>query len=96
MPALEALACGAPLVTTRGSVMEDLVGDTALLVPFGDIRALSGALDMLARGDAGLADRRARGHAVATRHTWEACADAHVAVYRSVQRMSGDPDPSDR
>jgi len=51
---------------------------------------------MLARGDAGLADRRARGHAVANRHTWEACADAHVAVYRSVQRMSGDPDPSDR
>jgi glycosyltransferase involved in cell wall biosynthesis len=84
MPALEALACGAPLVTTKGSVMEDVVGDAALLVPPGDVRALSGALDMLARGDAGLGLRRARGIAVAERHTWEACAEGHLAVYRSV------------
>jgi glycosyltransferase involved in cell wall biosynthesis len=84
MPALEALACGAPLVTTKGSVMEDVVGEAALLVPSGDVRALSGALDMLARGDSGLAARQARGRAVADRHSWEACADRHVAVYRSV------------
>jgi len=96
MPALEALACGAPLVTTRGSVMEDLVGDTALLVPFADIRALSGALNMLARGDARLADRRARGRAVAARHTWEACAEGHLAVYRSVLRGTSDAEPSGR
>jgi len=64
--------------------MEDVVGDAALLVPPGDVRGLSGALDMLARGDAGLSARRARGSAIAGRHTWEACAEAHVAVYRSV------------
>ena len=84
MPALEALACGAPLVTTKGSVMEDVVGDAALLVGPGDIRALSGALDMLVRGNSRLASRRARGLAIAARHTWEACAAAHVDVYRSV------------
>ena len=32
LPALEALACGAPLVTTSGSAMEEVVGDAALLV----------------------------------------------------------------
>ncbi len=84
MPALEALACGAPLVTTKGSVMEDVVGEAALLVPSADVRALSGALDMLVRGDSGMAARLARGAAIASRHTWEACAEAHVAVYRSV------------
>ena len=84
MPALEALACGAPLVTTKGSVMEDVVGDAALLVAPGDVRALAGALDMMARGDSGLAARRTRGLAVAARHTWEACAEAHLTVYRSV------------
>jgi glycosyltransferase involved in cell wall biosynthesis len=84
MPALEALSCGAPLVTTKGSVMEDVVGEAALLVPRGDIRALSGALDMLARGDSGLTARQARGRAIAARHTWEACAKGHIAVYRSV------------
>jgi glycosyltransferase involved in cell wall biosynthesis len=84
MPALEALSCGAPLVTTKGSVMEDVVGEAALLVPPGDVRALSGALDMVVRGDAALATRQARGRAIAERHTWQACADRHVAVYRSV------------
>ncbi len=83
MPALEALACEAPLVTTKGSVMEEVVGDAALLVPAGDAEALAGALDMLVRGDARLDDRRALGRAIAARHTWEACADAHVEVYRS-------------
>ena len=84
MPALEALACDAPLVTTRGSVMEEVVGGAALLVPSGDTQALAGALDMLVRGDARLAERRVLGRRIAASHTWEACADRHVEVYRSV------------
>ena len=84
LPALEALACGAPLVTTTGSAMEEVTGGAALLFAPRDVDALAGALDMLVRGDAGLASRRARGLAVAARHTWEACAASHVSVYRSV------------
>ena len=84
MPALEALACDSPLVTTKGSVMEEVVGDAALLVPAGDVEALAGALDMLVRGDARLEGRRARGRIIAARHTWERCAEEHLAVYRSV------------
>ncbi|MHB8467644.1 MAG: glycosyltransferase, partial [Acidimicrobiales bacterium] len=83
LPALEALACEAPLVTTKGSVMEEVVGSAALLVPPGDTEGLAGALDMLVRGDARLAGRRALGRAIAAKHTWERCADAHVEVYRS-------------
>jgi glycosyltransferase involved in cell wall biosynthesis len=84
LPALEALACGAPLVTTTGSAMEEVVAGAALLVGPGDADALAGVIDMLVRGDAGLDARRQRGLAVAARHTWEASAAAHVAVYRSV------------
>jgi glycosyltransferase involved in cell wall biosynthesis len=83
IPALEALACGAPLVTTRGSVMEEIVGSAALLVPPGDTEGLAGALDMLVRGDARLAPRRAQGLVIAGRHTWERCAEEHVSVYRA-------------
>ena len=84
LPALEALACQAPLVTTTGSAMEEVARSSALLVEPGDARALAGALDMLARGDAGLAVRQGRGLAVALRHTWAASAQGHVEVYRSV------------
>jgi glycosyltransferase involved in cell wall biosynthesis len=89
LPALEALACGAPLVTTAGSVMEEVVGEAALLTPPGDVAALAGALDMLVRGDARLDSRRARGIAVAAGHTWEACADEHIRVYRSAVPVPG-------
>lgn len=89
MPALEALACEAPLVTTKGSVMEEIVGPAALLVPAGNAEALAGALDMLVTGDARLDDRRALGREIAARHTWEGCAEAHMAVYRSAAGRPG-------
>ena len=84
LPALEALACGAPLVTTTGSAMEEAVAGSALLVEPGDVDGLAGTIDTLVRGDAGAEARRERGLAVAARHTWAACASAHVGVYRSV------------
>lgn len=84
LPALEALACGAPLVTTAGSAMEEVAAGAALLVPPGDVAALAGAIDMLVRGDASLEVRQARGLAIAARFTWEASAQAHIDVYRSL------------
>lgn len=86
LPALEALACGAPLVTTAGSAMEEVAGNAALLVPPGDTEALAGALDMLVRRDEGLEARRERGLEAAAPYTWEACAAGHTEVYRSVAR----------
>nr|MDP9389500.1 glycosyltransferase family 4 protein [Actinomycetota bacterium] len=84
LPALEALACGAPLVTTTGSAMEEMAAGAALLVAPGDVDGLAGVLDMLVRGDAGVDARRQRGFAVAARHTWEASGRAHAELYRAV------------
>ena len=50
LPALEALACGAPLVTTEGTAMAEMAGAAALLVPPGDVAALAAALGSGARG----------------------------------------------
>jgi glycosyltransferase involved in cell wall biosynthesis len=78
LPALEALACAAPLVTTAGSAMAEVAGDAARLVPPGDADALAAALrDLLAaRPDPGPGIERSRAY------TWEASADAHLRVYR--------------
>jgi glycosyltransferase involved in cell wall biosynthesis len=81
LPVLEALACGAPVVTTSGTVMEEVAAGAAFLAPPGDDFRLAGALEAAIEGDA---ERRALGLAVAARHTWEASAAAHAEAYRSV------------
>jgi glycosyltransferase involved in cell wall biosynthesis len=84
LPVLEALACGTALVTTSGSAMADVVGDAARLFPPGNTEELARALEETARGGPEVEDRRRRGLELARRYTWEACAAAHVDVYRSV------------
>jgi len=86
LPALEALACGATLVTTKGTAMEEVAGASALLFPPGDDSALADLLDVVLAGrvdDRAGAERRALGFEIVDRHTWAASADLHVAAYRS-------------
>ncbi len=82
LPALEALACGAPLVTTTGSAMEETVGSAALLVKPRDTDGLANALERLLTDDQ-LADRlrRAGPHRAST-FTWEASVAGHLDAYR--------------
>ncbi len=82
LPALEALACGAPLVTTAGSVMADLAGDAALLAPPGDPGGLADRLAEALAGGSPAARRRARGLEIAAGHRWDEVAAAHLSAYR--------------
>ncbi|MHB1553580.1 MAG: glycosyltransferase family 4 protein [Acidimicrobiales bacterium] len=84
MPALEALACGAPLVTTRGTAMAELAGDAATLVVPGDFEGLADALAKVLsdRDGPAAARRREAGFARAAACTWEASAARHVEAYR--------------
>lgn len=84
LPALEALACGSPLVTTSGTAMEEVAPDGALLITPGDAGRLAEALEALLDGGPEIAARRQRGLERACRYTWGASAEAHVAVYRSL------------
>ena len=63
---LEAMACGCPIVTTDVPGCRDLItaGETGLIVPFGDVAALSSAIVRLL-DDRGLA-RQLGAHAAAT------------------------------
>jgi glycosyltransferase involved in cell wall biosynthesis len=84
LPVLEAMACGAAVVTSAGTVMEEVAGDGALLVPPGDVAALAGALQHLVGGGPNVEAQRVRGQARAATFTWAASAERHAAVYRSV------------
>lgn len=81
LPALEALACAAPLVTTAGSSIEEFVGDAALLVPPGNPERLADALRRCLDPECA-AELAERGPAQAAPYTWDAAARAHLDVYR--------------
>jgi glycosyltransferase involved in cell wall biosynthesis len=80
LPALEALACGAPLVTTEGTAMAEVTGGAATLVAPGSVPDLADALeDTLRQGSAD--ERRRRGIEVANAYTWEASVARHLEAY---------------
>ncbi len=88
LPAVEAMACGVPVVATTGGALPEVVGTdgvTGLLVPPGDPGALAMAIGT-ALDDAGLRARiGAAGRArVLERFTWAAAARATVEQYRTV------------
>ena len=81
MPILEAMASGAPVVTSRGGATEEAAGGAAVLVDPGDPDAIAGGLRTAI-------DERARwveaGAARAARATWSGAAEATVVAYREV------------
>jgi len=82
LPALEALACGTPLVTTAATAMAEVSGDAALLVASGAVADLAEALEAQLAGGPAVDDRCRRGIDVAQGYTWELCAERHMEAYR--------------
>ncbi len=78
LPVIEALACGAPVVTSRGSVMEELAGDAVVTADPLSVEALVDALDSALSGRGPL---RATRLAAAARYDVRECARRHVTVY---------------
>jgi len=47
LPAAEAMACGAPVVSTTAGALREVVGDAGILVPPADVKALAEAISSL-------------------------------------------------
>jgi glycosyltransferase involved in cell wall biosynthesis len=91
LPALEAMACGALLITTEGTAMAEMSPGAAYLVPPGNVEALGEALHVALGGGSNASDapfRRARGIELAAVHTWEASAARHVEAYHLARTSS--------
>lgn len=84
IPPLEAMACGAPVITSNVSSLPEVAGEAALLVDPHDIHAIADAIRRLAENAQLRADLRQKGYAQARRYTWSAAAARMLAVYQHV------------
>jgi glycosyltransferase involved in cell wall biosynthesis len=84
MPVLEALACGAPTITSSTSSLPEVAGDSALLVDPDDVEALGRAM-MTLLSDVDLRHTlRRRGFERARLFTWQRAAARTSALYHEL------------
>ncbi len=82
LPPLEAAACGAPVLTSAGSPMAEVLGQAALLIDPLDVTAIGAGLERLL-GDPNMARAARRvGPALAAKFGWPASVDGTMAAYR--------------
>jgi glycosyltransferase involved in cell wall biosynthesis len=84
MPVLEAMAHGAPVVTSSGTATAEVAGDDALLVDPRDHEAIAKALARLLDDRALADDLRRRGRARAATYTWDRTGELTAAAYAEV------------
>jgi len=89
LPALEAMACGTPVICSDRGALPEVVGEAGITVPIGEPAALAEAIAGLAGDAARRTELAGRGRARARGFTWRAHADAVLNVYREVGEGSG-------
>ncbi|MCF8033525.1 MAG: glycosyltransferase family 4 protein [Desulfarculaceae bacterium] len=88
LPALEAMACGVPVLAAKRASLPEVVGEAGLLVE-PDAESLAGGLARLL-AEPGLAARLgAAGPAQAARFSWQKSAQTTLRIYRRVARSYG-------
>jgi glycosyltransferase involved in cell wall biosynthesis len=84
LPVLEAMAAGAPVITSNLSSMPEIAGDAAVLVDPNSVEEIAVAIDQLLRDEEGRDCRRRLGLRIVEDFTWRNTATATCRVYREV------------
>jgi glycosyltransferase involved in cell wall biosynthesis len=84
LPAAEAMACGAPVITSTAPALIEITNDAALHADAHDVDALANAMRRLLDDEALRASLAARGIERAKRFTWRTCAEKTLNVYRAL------------
>jgi glycosyltransferase involved in cell wall biosynthesis len=79
---LEAMACGAPVVSSNAGPLPEVASDAALLLPPDDVQGWADAVDRVLSVEPLRQDLRRRGLARAAQFSWERTARETLAVYR--------------
>jgi glycosyltransferase involved in cell wall biosynthesis len=84
MPVLEAMACGAPVLTSNSTALTEVAGDAAVLADPQDARALGEAMIRALEDEPLRAALKVKGFARAKQFSWEQAATKTVALYREL------------
>jgi glycosyltransferase involved in cell wall biosynthesis len=88
LPALEALACGVPVIGSNASSVPEIVGEAGFLVDPKDARAMAGALIAVCTEDALHDELSERALKQAEKFSWEKCARETAEAYETVKRKA--------
>lgn len=84
VPPIEAMACGAPVITSNISSLPEVVGDAALTVDPHDSAALAAAITRLIGDEKLRADLRQKGFARSQLYTWPKSAQKMLDIYEKL------------
>ncbi|CAN5448283.1 hypothetical protein BH10ACT2_BH10ACT2_20960 [soil metagenome] len=83
-PALEALACASPVVSSSSGSMPEVVGSVALTPDPTDLHAIAAAIVEAVSDVSARARQRTLGPELARSFTWENCASAYLGLFSSL------------
>ena len=84
LPAVEAMACGVPVVASRGHALEEVVGEAGLLVDARSEAELAAAMEMILTDPALAAELRAKSLRRALDFSWKHTAEGLLGVLKSM------------
>jgi glycosyltransferase involved in cell wall biosynthesis len=84
MPVLEAMACGAPVLTSNSTALAEVAGDAAVLADPQDARALGEAMIRALEDEPLRIALKIKGFARAKQFSWEQAATKTVAMYHEL------------
>jgi glycosyltransferase involved in cell wall biosynthesis len=90
IPPLEAMACGAPTITSDTSSLPEVVGDAAILVNPHDVDALSQAITRLIDNEGLREELRQKGFQRVQNFSWPLTARKMLAVYQRLYEGATD------
>ena len=83
-PALEAMACGTPVVAFSNSATDEVLGAAGVLVPDGDVAAMAQALRQLLTDEGRWQEASAAALERARHFSWAECVRRHIEIFAGV------------
>lgn len=89
LPPLEAMACGAPVITSNAASLPEVVGDAGLLIDPYSVESISHAMESLLLDPALQSDLADKGIKRAATFTWDKSVDIISEVYEQLSKQNG-------